>query len=137
MKKTYVEFIIPGMVFADYQNGGEVEDRNPHKIGDIPEFAVAFRFYDQTIAIVDGEELVGERQNVSGAYYINARVYTVEDVKREMPSERILISNIENNNWNRCVKTRHGNIMPFREKDKNMPYPFKPVDRLADRINNE
>ena len=42
----------------------------------------------------------------SGMYYINGIVETLEEIKaKNDPSNRILISNMENNHWDRVVTT--------------------------------
>lgn len=56
----------------------------------------------------------------SGMYYINGIVETLEEIKaKNDPKNRILISNMECNGWNKVVTTRNPYVwtQPFNEND--------------------
>lgn len=56
----------------------------------------------------------------SSMYFIAGRVMTLDEVKREMPEERILISNMECNDYGRIVRTQNGysHCAVFKKGDK-------------------
>ncbi len=112
--KHYVEFAFPGCFFNEYESQ-EVPERNPEVIN-VPENAFAFRFYDRTEVTMDGELLIGEKKNYSPWTYFGT-AYTVEEIKANFPQYQTLISNMENNGWDRAVKTRAGNWQPLEEND--------------------
>jgi hypothetical protein len=55
----------------------------------------------------------------SGHYYLGGRVMTLEDVKREMPDEKILIRNMECNGFAKVVVNDNSwrSIQPLRDGD--------------------
>jgi hypothetical protein len=115
MNKYYVEFLYPGLIFGD-TSSEEVQDEDPKKI-EIPERATGFRFYSQTESVTEDNEILrGKKKDYSGWYY-KGREMTLEDIKREIPNERILISNMEINKWNRVVKFDCGQYYPLEDKD--------------------
>lgn len=116
MLKHYVEFFFPGAFYSDC-NVKEVSERNPELIT-IPDGAFAYRFFDQTEEVtVNGESIVGERENSSPLTYLGTE-YTLEEVKAQFPEYTMLISNMEINGWNRVVKTREGNWYPIQMGEK-------------------
>lgn len=112
MLKHYVEFSYPES-FVSEDVIREVAERNPALIT-LPKYAYAYRFFDRTEIIVDGEKLVGEPKNFSPLTYLG-KVYTLEQVKAEFPKAKVLISNIECNGWERVIKTRWGIWIPLWE----------------------
>lgn len=114
MTKHYVEFSFPGEFFSEY-TVQEVAERNPELVK-VPEGVFAYRFFDRSEAIVDGETIVGDRKNFSPLTYLGT-AYTLEEVKAQFPECTPLISNMECNGWNRVVKTRRGNWQPLEEGD--------------------
>ena len=62
-------------------------------------------------------KLTSERINVSPMRYYGGKLYTVAELKREFPNERILISNIEGNGYDKAIRCRTGNWQPFEETD--------------------
>ena len=67
-----------------------------------------FQFSTRERGDKDLDSKVTER---SGTYYLGGKVMTVDDVKREMPNEKILISNMERNNiWKVVVNTNSWRI---------------------------
>lgn len=114
MLKHYVEFSFPVAFFSEYEIQ-EVAERNP-KLITVPEGAFAYRFFDRTEGVVDGETILGKSKNYSPITYFGTE-YTLEEVKAQFPECTTLISNMEGNGWNRVVKTRRGNWQPLEEGD--------------------
>lgn len=114
MLKHYVEFSYPG-VFLDEYSHEEISERKPELVN-VPKGAFAYRFYDQEQVTIEGELLKGEPKNYS-AYTYFGKSYTLEEIKQEFPETTTLIRNLENNGWNRAVKTIRGNWKPLMEGD--------------------
>jgi hypothetical protein len=115
MKTTYIEWMHPGS-FVSESTTEKVKNRDIPNV--FPKTAYAFRFFDMTEVVSnEGESLKGSARNHSGFYYIGGVSLTIEDVKRLHPDKRILISNMENNNWNRIVMTRFNQAMPLNNDD--------------------
>jgi hypothetical protein len=114
MTKHYIEFVYPGIMFSE-SSSKEIEHRDAKKV-ELPKGAVGFRFFDKEQTELDGETLEGKPKNYTGWRY-KGRELTLEDVKREMPGERILISNMECNNWDKVVKLECGQIFPLCKED--------------------
>lgn len=123
--QTYVEFLYPGIVF-DESSAKPVDGRNPSEI-EVPDRAHAFRFYDvgETTDEDSGVTLKSERMHYSGTYYPGGEVWTQERVWRELPDERILLSNMKGNRWEEVVRTRFGSWHPVRGKVVMLPDPAK------------
>ncbi len=96
-----------------------VKKRDPNVIN-LPEEVYGFRFFDRTIAEIlrnengkrKNEKLFGEKRNYSKTYLIG-RVYTLKEVKEQMPDKKALIYNMEVNNADEVVKTRTGRFILF------------------------
>lgn len=113
--KQYVEFLYPGILFPESEIR-EVSDRD--SLIDAPKNCFAYQFFErQETNAEDGEVLLGKPKNYSGRFYFG-KLKTLEDVKKETPEARTLISNMESNNWNPVVLTRRGNYQPFGERDQ-------------------
>ncbi len=117
--KQYVTFLYPG-IFLSEEETRAVETRDVGGLA-VPEGAFAFQFFERLEIDVDGERLVGKPRNRSGRYYPEGRVMTVADVLLDERDNRILISNMEGNGWDRVVKTRCGNYQPFTDDDVVLP----------------
>ncbi len=65
------------------------------------------------------DELDSKEVARSQMHYLGGRVMTLEDVKEEMPDERILIANMTNNNYDRVVVNTNSyrSILPFNDGD--------------------
>ena len=113
--KRYVTFYFPN-IFVDDSEDKEVGHRDPAKLA-IPEHCHAFCFYERKIITVDGERLKGPRKNYTGLYYINGDIFTLEQVRRQFPKEKILISNMECNKWGKVIRTKNGGWRPFEKDD--------------------
>ena len=109
----YVEFIYPGSLVNE-TSSEKITHRDPDKVK-VPNGSFAFRFYDLNVTYAGTERLTGDPKNHSGLYYINGKVYTEEEIKRDFPEETILISNASR--YKKMVKTRRGTFQPFEKED--------------------
>jgi len=118
MIQTFVEFRIPGVFVSETETRRVKSRRRPRSI---PKYAYCYRFFDQAVgeAELDGEkiEVTGEQRNVSGRYFLGGTVYDRERIPKTRDN-RILISNAENNGWNKVIRCRTGNWQPFLEDDQ-------------------
>lgn len=115
MIRHYVEFFYPGVICTDTSER-EVLDRYPSSLN-VPENAFGFRFFDrEVVETLSGEELKGEKKNFSSNYYYGER-YSLAEIKNYMPDKKVLIANMEGNNFPAVVKTRFGQFMPLRHGD--------------------
>lgn len=110
MKKHFVEFFSPGTFVAessvhpvdswDVDEAKKISLQICERYGSKP---YGFQFF--TRARTD-DELDSKVIAKSGIYYINGVVKTLEEIKAENnPNDRILISNMESNGWDRVVTT--------------------------------
>ena len=117
--KTYVEFLYPGIIVSE-SSSKEVQSRDISTI-EIPGGAFALKFYDieYNEVKIDGKVLKDEpkRCRETGWQYLGGEVLTLADVEKKMPSERILISNMEWNKIKKVVKTKFGQCMPMEKGD--------------------
>ena len=124
VKKHFVEFFSPGSFFAetdtksidswDIDKAKEMAKSITQRYGAKP---YAFRFI--TRGRTD-DELDSKVVEQSGYYFINGVVKTLEEIKAENnPDNRILISNMECNGWDRVVITRspYRWTQPFGKED--------------------
>ncbi|MEK6952449.1 MAG: hypothetical protein AABX29_05520 [Nanoarchaeota archaeon] len=112
--KQYVKFLYPGAFFPE---SGVREVPNREASVEAPKGCFGYKFFErQETKAEDGEVLFGRPRNYSGTHYFG-KVKTLDDIKREMPNQRTLISNMEENGWDKVVQTRRGNYEPFTEQD--------------------
>lgn len=111
---TFVRFFYPGSLVSETSTH-EVADRDTSKL-DVPKGAFGWNFYDKLVVEAGGKKLWGPEENTSGTTYLG-EVYDLARVKREMPNERILISNMEGNGFERVVVTGRGTF-PLRDGDE-------------------
>lgn len=114
MLKHYVIFYYPGSLFNEEET--KLISSRKDKI-EIPKGSFGYRFFDRTEVELDGEALTGKRSNYSVMYYLGRKM-SLAEVKRELPTEKILIRNMEGNNYKYMVKTIRGNFQPFKKGDK-------------------
>lgn len=119
IRKHFVRFRYLGSFFSK-ESSNEVADRDPLKVG-VPEGAFAFTFYDLVVgvAIENGKAIPvsSAALDESNHYYYGGKIYTVTELKKELPNKRILVSNIECNGYRRAIKCRTGNWQPFGDGD--------------------
>ncbi|MEK7631382.1 MAG: hypothetical protein AAB445_00740 [Patescibacteria group bacterium] len=119
VRKTYIEFLYPG-VFLNESSTQEIKTRDVSRVK-VPKNAYCFKFFDiLSLAVkTEGEEvlLTSERINVSPRHYYGGKLYTIAELKREFPNERVLIGNIEGNGYKQAIRCRTGNWQTFTETD--------------------
>ena len=114
MLKHYVTFLYPG-IFLSEESSKEVKSRDEKF--EVPKTCFAYYFWDREEQEIRGEILKGEAKNKSGLFYFG-ELMTVKDVEEKLPKERVLLSNMRSNNWDKIVRTRRGNFQPFNKGDK-------------------
>lgn len=115
--KTYVEKIYAGVLFSE-SLVEEVAKRDPLKIENDGEMQ-GFRFYDKEFIIDDGETFDGKKTNYSNWIYFGKR-YSFDEIKAKYgndPDYRILISNMENNDYDYVCHTQVGSFLPMKDGD--------------------
>lgn len=110
MKKHYVRFILKGNLFNNYRTE-EIEARNLDHIR-IPDDAFAYFFFDRIFE----DQKISDPQNISPVIYIGIK-YSLEEIKKDFPDAKILISNLEKNGCTNAVRTTFGNWQFLRKKD--------------------
>ena len=117
MLKTYVEYLYPGIIVSE-GDSKKIEKRDVELAkNEMPNNSFGFKFKERTeVETTDGEILFGNFKNESGWYYIGEE-YSLDRVRKEKPNQRILISNMECNHWNRMVMTKFGQSFPLNEND--------------------
>lgn len=117
MQKIFVTYFLEhGRVIGD-ETTKEME--YPVKKFDIPNNCYGFRLWFRNEETIRGEVFIGEAYGHLTVYY-GGKVYTLEQVKRGCypHSTRILIDNMECNQWSHIIATRYGRCLPFNP-DKN------------------
>lgn len=110
----YVEFYYPGFLFCETESK-KVKERDFTKIK-LPKGCYGFRFYDIASEKKKEIALTSHRLNISGMFF-TGEIWSLQDVKEKLPDSKILISNMECNGWDKVVKTRMGNMLPFEKDD--------------------
>lgn len=115
--KSYVEKIYRGILFSE-PSIAEVEERDPMQVANDGKMQ-GFRFYDKEF-VVDGEKSYdGDKSNYSNWIYFGKRM-SLEEVKAQYGNDSnysILISNMENNNYQCVCHTQAGSFLPMEEGD--------------------
>ena len=114
MTKHYIEFYFQGTIFAE-TSVKEIKDRNEHITP--PKGCYGYSFFDREEVSVNGEMLFGKPKNQSGTTFFGEK-YSLDEVKKQFPQEKILISNLESNDYKYVVKTIRGNWVFFNKGDK-------------------
>ena len=115
MKKTFVTFLSPGIMFPEYETV-EVLSRDIDEL-DIPDNVYAFHFFDRIEEEIDGVVLKSEALNESPRYLYNGRVMSRSEIMVEVPNNKILLSNMESNGWYYMFRSHLGNFQPIWEDD--------------------
>ncbi len=113
MEKYFVTFYSPGTFVAetstrsvdewDVAAARELANEISERYGATP---YAFRF---TTRSRGPEDLDSKQTKASPTYYLGGVVRTIEEVRAAgLPEERILLSNMESNRWDRIVTTTEG-----------------------------
>lgn len=112
MKKTYLEIAVARGFFPESSKREVLERRAPTLKGN----EYGFRFYEVEEISVDGELLTGNPKNHTSWTY-KGKVYDRAKVVSEIPDNRILLSNMDNNGYSRVVECC-GGMIPLRDEDK-------------------
>lgn len=112
--QTYVEFFIPGMLFAESETR-KVAARDISKLK-VPDYAFGFQFFDITTAVVEGEKLEGDAKNHSKRYLIAEEVLTAAEAIKRHADKDSLVSNIRGNRYKHICQTKQRNFQPV-DKD--------------------
>lgn len=107
MKKHFVTFYSPGTFVSEETtmpiDSWDIETAVSMSKGITERYEsrpFAFTFTTRERGDQDLDAKVTKR---SGRYYLGGRVLTLAEVRREMPNERILISNMVCNKWDRII----------------------------------
>lgn len=117
-----VEYLIPGSLFPE----SIVRDIEPRTVeaalAEAPDLAFAFVLFDVEDAPDLGPDfaVTPKRKNVSGRHYIDAEVFTAEQIEAldDGHDYGILLSNMRGNEWPALVRCRTGNWQPLDEGDR-------------------
>lgn len=120
-KQTYAEFYYPGVIVSE-TNIEPIKNRNVERL-QVPEGAYGFIFFDIISIDIKDEfskklKLKSKRLNISPFHYYGGTIYTLKEVKKNFPNEKILISNMEVNHYKKVIKCRTGNFQPFNKGSK-------------------
>ena len=113
MIKHYVEFIYPGIIVSE---SSSKLIKNRGSIVELPNSSFGYRFFDREEIKKNGEVLMGKRKNISHWHYEGKR-YSLADIERLKPNERILISNMRNNKIDYVCCTNFGLSIPIDKGD--------------------
>lgn len=122
-KKTFVEYLDGRRMFLETETR-EMETRNTNEaLAMMPDYCYGFRFFDLTWKVAktdEGEEFEVDRKrvNASATYYPGGDLFTLDRVRKELPEASILISNMENNDWDYVVEDRHGGMHAWDDGDQ-------------------
>jgi hypothetical protein len=123
VEKHFVTFESPGTLFPEYTTR-KIESWDIDKAVEMSRSiaerhgAVPYGFQFSTRSRKE-DELDSSVSAKSNMYYLGGRIMTLAEVKDEMPSEEILISNMEGNDWNKII-VNHNSwriVRPFKEND--------------------
>jgi hypothetical protein len=112
VRKTFVEFAFRDESF--HNSAKEVKSRDVSKIK-IPAGAYGFKFFDVIVKKAGINDRVVETE--SGTYFCGGRLYSMKDVRREIPNGDVLITIMRANDCTKVVRTPAGNICLFGKKD--------------------
>lgn len=117
----WAEYWHPGSLFAEDSHKQLRSRSTVEALAKMPNSAFAFRLYDVRVltgTLEDGSSTEKRTtENESKTYYPGGAVYDVEGIRSLDGDHRILISNMEGNDWPVVVKTRLGNFQPFENAE--------------------
>jgi hypothetical protein len=115
MIKDYVRFFYPGIFFSE-DSSRELEANEPPI--KFPEDSFAYVLYSKEVVKGEHGDLHGPEFDRSGMNYNGGQVYSIDELEKAFPTEKILISNCRGNGGF-VIKTRLGNWQIFDPaKDK-------------------
>lgn len=125
MEKHFITFLSPG-TFVHEETTKEIDSWDTDEAIKLAKGikerhgATPFAFYFSTRSRNE-DELDSRVVKRSGRYYLGGKIETIDDVRRRNdPQERILLSNMEENGWDRIiVNTNSWKVtQPLGEDDK-------------------
>ena len=141
MEKHFVRYFSPGTLVAETTDkpidSWDV-DKAVEMVKDIKERYGAtpygFRFITRSRT---NEDLDSKETKRSNLYYLGGKILTLTQVKKEMPNEHILISNMEINKYKRIIINRNSYqwTQPLRKGD--VVLPFRHVSARLDNGKHE
>jgi len=137
MKKTvyYAEMFEPGIICSESYNmklgsWGTVDEAKNKAISEVGG-AFGFNIKHRTEDFDGDEMLTGSWVNDTKTIYVKGTVKTLSQVKDQHPNERILISNMECNKWDRVIMMPNGQAFPFEDGNELLKPETEP-DHIAD-----
>ncbi len=124
MHKHFVTFLCPGTLFSE-DITKEIESWDIDKAIEISKDIMArhsskpYGFYFSTKARNE-DDLDSKVTSKSGMHYLGGEIFTLDQIKaKNDPSDKILISNMECNHWDRVIENRNSwkITLPFTDKD--------------------
>ena len=107
MKQHFVTFLSPG-TFVCEETAKPIKDWDIKKAIKMSK-SITERYNAKPFAFQfstrerSAKELDSKVIKTSGFYYLGGKVLTLDEVKQQMPQEKILISNMECNKWNKII----------------------------------
>jgi hypothetical protein len=123
-KYVTATFLFPGSLFPE-ESEREVDTKDPKAVAKLaPKGAFCFvlQGWVTKTTTVNGEDFEKTERDGKGTgrFYLGGTVYTLAQLKAKFgsdPDKRILISNIEGNDWGKAIQCRTGNWQPFTDQD--------------------
>lgn len=112
MKVYYVEFAYPGFIVSDTSERRLSNSDEPIVL---PERAFGYRKFWREEEPMGDDLLIGPQHSIGGWVYAGTR-QTLADIP-DTPTNRILRSNMECNNWPAVVLTKFGQAFPLKDND--------------------
>lgn len=109
---TFVRFYYGGK-FGNRYTVLSVDDRDPRRIT-VKDGAYAFHFFDVELTFPsDSANSTSKETRQSSKYFVAGRVMTLEEVRREFPSEEELLFNLRSAGCSAVLMTKSGDFYPF------------------------
>ena len=115
MIQHYIEYLSAGIIMSDSSSVAS-KHRDPTKVK--LEHSFGFRFFDRE-ELHDhntNDVLRGKKKNYSNWYY-EGTPYTKQQVCDKFGEDAIISRNMENNDINRVIETKQGQIIPMNKND--------------------
>lgn len=129
IEKYWIEFWHGGRFFAETTKVDCAKLPNPFEV-EFPEGAFCFTMHKRTDVHNGYEVFTGKAERVGPKYYhpMSLVVHIDRIRRRALPSEKILLSNMEINGWDLVIQCHpHGNFQPFDKQSDiiiGWPEPF-------------
>lgn len=117
-KESRLIFHVPGVVVDNLTSTTIASRRIPLALKLTPNYVFAFQFCTIITGITDDNYSIEPVTKYSELYYIDAKVYTLKQVKNKFPKELTLIDNMKYNNWSKVIHTRCNTWKPWTKKVK-------------------